>query len=42
MCNNKNKKDCTSCSKEDYQSCAKSVCRRHVFRVCDDCNTKAS
>ena len=31
----KEKEDSASCSKEDYPSCGKSVCRKHALRICD-------
>ena len=37
--NTKKEKDNTSCSKENCQSCGKSVCRKHALR--EYCNNNA-
>ena len=40
--NTKKEKNNTSCSKEDCQSCGRSVCRKHALRICEYCNTNAN
>ena len=40
--NIKKEKDSASCSKEDCQSCGKSVYRKHALRICEYCNNNAN
>ena len=42
MYNNKNEKNCASCSKKDCQSYERSVWRKYSLCVCFHCNSKAS